>query len=370
MSVLRTRNIDGMHIPTLSTLRSVNLDVKPDIDIRGGSGESTTGFSKENTFENPLEDPGLMARAARGTKREAIKSAAKFNDTLKDWVAFGDTVVATLELGLGLREKLSNTAEGAKKALSQRASLLVAREMVKRGFETIHAAITQLVQQNPKLAPQLSPLLQTLSNRLGSLMKKFDGPLNRIQHFIIANKSKLDKLPPRDKALGAIGDSLAVAGAVTGGVSVAANSPAQTLAGKVINGLLDGLIGFLFNKANGTIATLDGFMGSNISNALAGTVAMMVAGGEAAVTGDITGLLEVANRLEKKEYGGILNAAYNSGKVLDKTINTVNAAIESLKNPVGLRAFVEAAMRGEHGVLGTVGTSLGFTLGQMVFGDA
>ena len=365
MSAWKTRDFGNVRSPIPSTPRAVDLEVKTDIDIRGGSRESTSGFPERSTFE---ENPGLMARAARGKKRDIINSVAGYNEVASKWVTLCDNMHYLVETTLETGQKLPNTVAGLEKACEQYAVLATARRMVQQGFAVLQRGINTLMKQNPQLAAQLRSVLKSVMDNQAKVLQKFDGPMKKLNHFFIANQSKMPKLTQSGQAMAQIGKVLAAAGLVNTAIDAAANSPAQTTVGKIVNGALEGFMGFLLGEASGGLSFFDGLTGSNVAGILNTAVATFVATGEAAITGNMEALRLVEEKSRKGDYGLVIRDANKLGNTISGLIDTAGDVIGfAMQNRRTLEGIMTAAQKGDSTTAGNLSANLGYSIAERYF---
>ncbi|HEX5747436.1 MAG TPA: hypothetical protein VFZ09_14420 [Archangium sp.] len=344
----------GTAVPTRPTESPTPKVVTPEPQAK----PHEVGFSGESRFE--VAD----ARAGGAEKKTPLEQAAELSSTVNTWGGAAGSLLYGLDKKLNIGAKLQNTQQGVNTALNNRAHLAVGRELVERGYDkTIQQTKNLLnnpaVKKDPQLMGRLQKQLQIATQSKAKALKPFDTSLRRMDDFLAANKSKLANLSKQSKALGVIGDSLTAAGAATNGFSVAANSPAQTQAGKIVDGVLAGVTNYLFGKGPGLagIGAVDAVTGQHISNALNGVVGTAVTLAEAGITGDTKGLEELARKSQSGDYGIFLQAG-----------NAAGNAITTLGDPNSRERFVEDAASGKYGVVGQFGNALGEGLGRIFFG--
>jgi hypothetical protein len=355
MSVSNVGNAGNVRTPTLPTEPPKPKPPAPEVKAR------TPGFSGDSSFQ--VADARAKG-AEKAEQKTPLQQASDVSSTINSWGGAAGSLLYALDKKLNIGARLQNTQQGVNTALNNRANIAVGRELVERGFDKTIGQINNLlknptVQKHPKVVAQLRSQLQVATRLKADKLKPFDSALRRMDDFLAANKSKLANLSKQARALGAIGDALTAAGAATNGFSVAANSPAQTRAGKVVDGVLAGVTNYLFGKGPGLagLGAADAVTGQHVSNALNGVVGTAVTMAEAAVTGDTAGLEALASKSQNGDYGIFLQAG-----------NAAGNAIASLGDPSARERFVQDAAAGKYGVVGQFGNALGEGLGRLFFG--
>jgi LysM repeat protein len=295
--------------------------------------------------------PTLIAKA----DENPLQQAANVSSNVNTWGGYAGALHYKLNQTLNLESKLQNTQDGVNTALKQRANIAVGRELVSRGFDKTIQQTTRLlnnpiVQKDAGLVSRLQNQLQIAKHAKADALKPFNASIDRLNHFLIANGSKLTSLSKQAKAFAAIGDTLTIAGGVTNGFSVAVNSPATTQAGKVVDGILAGVVNVGFGKATplAGIGAVDALTGQNVANSLNGVVATAVTVTEATLTGDTQGLKSLAEKTQNGDYGAFLQAG-----------NAAGNALVSLESAASRERYVEDAAAGKYGPVGQFGNALG-----------
>jgi LysM repeat protein len=299
----------------------------------------------------PSAAPTLIAKA----DENPLQQAANISSNINTWGGYAGALHYKLNQTLNLEGKLQNTQAGVDTALKQRANIAVGRELVSRGFDKTIQQTTSLlnnpiVQKDAGLVSRLQNQLRIATQAKADALKPFNASIDRLNHFLIANGSKLANLSKQAKAFAAIGDTLTYAGGITNGFSVAVNSPATTQAGKVVDGILAGVVNVGFGKATplAGIGAVDAITGQNVANSLNGVVATAVTVTEATLTGDTQGLRNLAAKTQNGDYGAFLQAG-----------NAAGNALVSLESASTRERYVEDAAAGKYGPVGQFGNALG-----------
>jgi hypothetical protein len=303
------------------------------------------------------------APAPRVDAAEALRQAAAISSQINTWSGWAGTLHAGMTRNLD-QGRLPNTQWGVDTALRQRADLTVGRQMVSRGFDQTTQQITRLlnnpiVQKDAALVGRLQNQLRTALQLKGDALKPYDASIRHLNQFLSRNQPLLANLSKASKAYAAIGDTLVVVGGVTNGFSVAANSPATTQTGKVIDGVLAGAVNAAFGKTPtmGPIGAVDAITGQNVANTLNGVVAGTVLFAEMILTNDTRGYSNFAAKAQKGDYGAFLQAG-----------NAAGNAIVSLENPATRERFVQDAAAGNYGPFAQFGNALGEGLANLYLG--